>query len=456
MHPLLSVLFAACFTLLAVGHARAEQKAADFTLANGMRVVVIPDHRLPVVTHMVWYRAGAADDPPGVSGIAHFLEHLMFKSTQRMKSGEFARTISRLGGRDNASTVHDTTTYFERVAKEHLRTLMQLEADRMVNLRLTEEEVRTEREVIKEERRSNVDADPVSVLSEQMLTVLYRSHPYRRPVLGFADEMSRLTRQDAIAFYRRFYAPNNAILVVAGDVTPEEVKTLAEATYGRNKANPAVVRAAREPEPAPTASRRVHLEDARAGTSMLLRYYNVPSYPSAPGEAESLQVLAQIVGADDASRLYRQLVETKIADAANCKYVGNGLDSGRLIFLVIPAAGVALDKAEAALDAVIAELRKTGVTQQELDGAKSALEAQDVFESDDQSLLARRYGEGVALGRSVADVDAVPSRIQGTRLEDIRQAANTFLRLERSVTGTLTPPPQTVETVGSSLTPAKP
>jgi zinc protease len=189
---------------------------------------------------------------------------------------------------------------------------------------------------------------------------------------------------------------------------------------------------------------------------MLLRYYNVPSYPSAPGEAASLLVLAQIVGADDASRLYRQLVETKIADATSCKYVGNGLDSGRLIFLVIPAAGVALDKAEAALDAVIAELRKTGVTQQELDGAKSALEAQDVFESDDQSLLARRYGEGVALGRSVADVDAVPSRIQGTRLEDIRQAANTFLRLERSVTGTLTPPPQTVETVGSSLTPVKP
>ena len=283
VHPLLSVLFAACFTLLAADHARAEQKAADFTLPNGMRVVVIPDHRLPVVTHMVWYRAGAADDPPGVSGIAHFLEHLMFKSTQRMKSGEFARTISRLGGRDNASTVHDTTTYFERAAKEHLRTLMQLEADRMVNLRLTEEEVRTEREVIKEERRSNVDADPVSVLSEQMLTVLYRSHPYRRPVLGFADEMSRLTRQDAIAFYRRFYAPNNAILVVAGDVTPEEVKTLAEATYGRNKANPAVVRAAREPEPAPTTSRRVHLEDARAGTSMLLRYYQRPELPLGAG-----------------------------------------------------------------------------------------------------------------------------------------------------------------------------
>ena len=139
-----------------------------------MHVVVIPDHRLPVVTHMVWYRAGAADDPPGVSGIAHFLEHLMFKSTQRMKSGEFARIITRLGGRDNASTEHDTTSYFERVAKEHLRTVMQLEADRMVNLRLVEQEVRTEREVIQEERRSSVDADPVSLLSEQMLAVLYR------------------------------------------------------------------------------------------------------------------------------------------------------------------------------------------------------------------------------------------------------------------------------------------
>jgi len=444
--------------LLPDGRATAEPRVSEFRLANGMQVVVIPDHRVPVVTHMVWYRAGAADDPHGTSGIAHFLEHLMFKSTRRMQSGEFARIITRLGGRDNAVTEHDTTSYFERVAKEHLRAVMELEADRMVNLRLVEQEVRTERDVIQEERRSSVDADPVSLLSEQMLAVLYRSHPYRHPVLGWADEMAKLTRQDATTFYKRFYAPNNAVLIVAGDVTPEEVRPLAEATYGRNKPNSAASRRARAQEPEPITARRVHLQDARAGAPVLLRYYYVPSYPSArPGEAESLQLLAQILGADDTSRLYRRLVADKLASATGSNYLGNGLDSGRLVLLVIPAAGPPLEKVEAALDAVIADVRENGVTQEELDSAKSALEARRVFESDDQTSLARRYGEGVALGRSIADIDAVPGRIQAIGLDDIRRAANGFLSPERSVTGTLTPlpAPATVTASPAALPPKR-
>lgn len=311
----------------------------------------------------------------------------------------------------------------------------------MVNLRLVEEEVRTERDVIQEERRGSIEADPVNLLSEQMLAELYLNHPYHRPVLGWAHEMAKLTRADALAFYKRHYAPNNAVLVVAGDVTPEEVRKLAQATYGRNKANPAVKPRQRAMEPPHIAARHVRLQDQRAGATVLLRFYHTPSYPSArAGDAECLELLAWMIGGDDTSRLYRKLVVEKLASTAGTDYLGSGLDSGRMAFIVIPADG-ALAKAEAALDATIAEVREKGVTPDELDRAKSQLEARRVFESDNQMTLAKRYGEGIALGRSVADIDASPARVQAVTLADIKRVAGEFLTLQRSVTGTLTQPP---------------
>ncbi|HJZ42721.1 MAG TPA: pitrilysin family protein [Hyphomicrobiaceae bacterium] len=434
----------AAFAAFAVSPARAELKVSTFNLANGMQVVVIPDHRVPVVTHMVWYRCGAADDPWGTSGIAHFLEHLMFKSTGKIKSGEFSRIITRLGGRDNASTTHDTTSYFQRVAKEHLKTVMGLEADRMVNLRLNEEEVRTERNVILEERRSSVDGSPLSLLSEQMLASLYQNHPYHRPALGWEHEMSQLSLKDAAAFYRRFYAPNNAVLVVAGDVTPQEVRPLAEATYGRNRANLAIGQRSRPKEPPAIAARRLRLEDARAGAPLLLRYYRVPTYASGrPGEAEALELLGWIIGGDDTSRMYRRLVETNLASTAGTNYEAGTLDSGRMAAVIIPLPGTALEKAEAELDAIVKEIREKGVTQEELDRAKSSLEAQRVFELDNQSTLANRYGQAIALGRSIADIEALPGRMQAVTLDDIKRTAVAFLDARFSVTGTLVPPPQT-------------
>jgi zinc protease len=435
------LLFALAIVLLFAPAALAEPRVNSFTLANGMQVVVIEDHRVPVVTHMVWYRAGAAEDPWGTSGIAHFLEHLMFKSTGKLKSGEFSRTITRLGGRDNATTTHDSTSYFQRVAKEHLRAVMELEADRMLNLRLVEEEVKTERDVILAERRSNIDGNPLSLLSEQMLLQLYQNHPYHRPSIGFEHEMAKLSRQDAITFYKRYYAPNNAVLVVAGDVTPEEVRTLAQATYGKNRPNRALVRPLRADEPKPIAARRVQLVDGRAGARILLRYYLSPSFASGPpGEAESLELLARIIGGDDTSRLYRRLVVEKLASTAGANFSGAGRDSGRVAFVVIPLEGVALEKVEAVLDAVIAEVREKGVTQAELDRAKSAFEAVRVFESDDQMQLARRYGEGVAFGQSIAEIDELAKRVQSRSLEDIKRVANEYLGPERSVTGTLVLP----------------
>jgi len=443
------LLLALFISLFAVPAAQAEPRVNTFTLANGMQVVVIEDHRVPVVTHMVWYRVGAAEDPWGTSGIAHFLEHLMFKSTGKLKSGEFSRTITRLGGRDNATTTHDTTSYFQRVAKEHLRAVMELEADRMLNLRLNEEEVKTERDVILAERRSNVDGNPLSLLSEQMLSVLYHNHPYGRPSIGWEHEMAKLSRQDASTFYKRYYAPNNAILVVAGDVTPEEVRSLAQATYGRNRPNRGLVRPIRPDEPKPIAARRVELVDGRAGARILLRYYLSPSFASGPpGEAESLELLARIIGGDDTSRLYRRLVVEKLASTAGANFSAAARDSGRVAFVVIPLEEVALEKVEVVLDAVIREVCEKGVTEAELERAKSAIEAARVFESDDQMQLARRYGEGVAFGQSLAQIAEVAQRVQSRSVDDIKRVAVEYLARERSVTGSLLLPQKVEASAG--------
>jgi zinc protease len=389
---------------------------------------------------MVWYRAGAGDDPWGTSGVAHFLEHLMFKSTAKIKSGEFARIITELGGRDNATTTLDTTSYFERVAKEHLKRVMELEADRMMNLRLLPEEITTERNVILEERRTSVDANPLSILTEQMLAALYLNDPYHRPALGWEHEMAQLSLGDAAAFYKRFYAPNNAVLLVAGDVTAEEVRPLAEATYGKNKPR-GIARRSRPQEPPAVAPRLVRFADPRNGTPLLLRYYRTPSYKTGHAEAAGLDVLAWVIGGDDTSRMYRRLVEGKVAVTAGANYDGTGLDGGRMDLVVIPVEGVTLEKAEAELDALIAEVRQNGITQDELDQAKATLEAKRVFESDNQTTLAQRYGQGVAIGRSVAEIDAVPAHIAALTLDDVKRAAAEFVKPERSVTGTLVQPP---------------
>jgi zinc protease len=353
----LGVTLVSAALLLGGSGASAEPRVSTFTLGNGMQVVVIPDHRVPVLTHMVWYRAGAADEPWGASGTAHLLEHLMFKSTGKIESGEFSRIITRLGGRANALTNHDTTSYFERVAKGHLPTVMELEADRMANLRFIEDEVRIERDVVQEERRLSVEAEPVSILSEQMLAALYLNHPYGRPAIGWVHEIAKLSPKDVATFYEGFYAPDDTILVVAGDVTSDEVRPLAEASYGRIKPS-AVPPRSRPQEPRPVAARRVHLEDARVGAPMLLRYYHVPSYPSArPGEAEDLDLLAQIIGGGDTSRLYRRLVAEKLASTAGATYFGNGRDSGRMAFLAILLPGVPIETVESVLDAIIADVR---------------------------------------------------------------------------------------------------
>jgi zinc protease len=404
-----------------------------------MQVVVVPDYRIPVLAHMLWYRVGAADDPWGTSGIAHFLEHLMFKSTRTMRSGEYATRLAGFGGRGNAQTNYDTTVYFQRLPKHNLRAVMELEADRMVNLKLQEDEVRTERDVILEERRSTVDANATRILGEQMQAALYLNHPYHRPRLGWAGEMAKLTRDDAVTFYKRYYAPNNAVLVVVGDTTPDSVRSLAQATYGRLPARDSWV-PPRAAEPEAVAARRVSV--MRAGTPTFLRYYQVPSLASGdPGIGDALDLLAKVLGGGETSRLYRSLVADNLATAASCDYFGGDRDSGRMAFVVVPAAQISFDRIEAIIDREVADIRNRGVSLDELDRAKTALVADWAFDADDLLSLARRYGEGLAAGRSVDAIEGTPERIGRLSIDEIKRAAEQFLIDRASVSGTVTSPP---------------
>src|SRR5215831_4075041 len=413
-------------TALAFTPLQAEptRRASEFWLDNGMQVVVVPDHRAPVVTHVVWYRVGGADNAPGQSGIAHFLEHLMFRSTKKLKSGELERTVSRLGGRDNAVTSHDATYYFQRLPSEHLKTA-----------------VATERDVVLQERRSVVDSKPLAILDELINANLYLNHPYRIPVLGWEHEMKKLNRASAIAFYRRYYAPNNAILVVAGDVTPDQVRKLAQEVYGPIKPQPGALREARPSEPPQRGVRRVELHDPRVNNLSLQRYYMTPSYKSAAGnEAEALDTLSIILGDGPTSRLYRQLVEEKnIAANAGASFSAVALDGGTLTLYAVAGDGVKQEALEQALDASIAQFIKEGPSDEELEQAKNAMIASYIYSADNQAGLAQRYGSNLVIGRSIADIEEWPNKVGQVTAADVKKVAAKYLVIESSVTGYLIP-----------------
>lgn len=437
-------------SLAAVAEDVQSEDVSEFTLPNGLQVVVIPDHRAPVVTQMVWYRAGAADEPPGASGIAHFLEHLMFKGTEDIPTGQFSKIIAKNGGDDNAFTNHDVTAYFQRVAKERLPKVMEMEADRMANLRLTPEDVATERDVILEERRSRVDNDPGAILQEQMMAALYRNHPYGIPIIGWEHEMKELDREDALDFYRRFYAPENAILIIAGDVEADEVKTLAEKTFGKIPRHGEAQKRVRPREPEHDAPVTVTLEDPRAGRTTVQRYYVAPSYASAePGEAEALDILMRIATHGATGRIYKHLVmEDQVAASAGGWYTDSSLDSGRLGFYAIAGQGHTAEDIEASMDKVIEDLRENGVTQAELERARASQIAQYVYTSDSISRLARQYGWRLAAGMTVEDVQEWPERMKQVTVDDVRAVARKYLVEDNSVTGILKPEPDHTSRAG--------
>ncbi|MBH5372357.1 insulinase family protein [Bradyrhizobium sp. CNPSo 4016] len=413
---------------------------ASFTLANGMQVVVIPDRRTPVVTEMIWYKVGSADETPGKSGLAHFLEHLMFKGTSKHPAGEFSQTVLRVGGNENASTSVDYTNYYQRVPKEQLPTMMEFEADRMTGLILKDENVLPERDVVLEEYNMRVANNPDARLNEQIMAALYLNHPYGRPVIGWHQEIEKLDREDALAFYRRFYAPNNAILVIAGDVDAAEIRPLVERNFGSIPAQPAIPpRRVRPQEPEPAAPRTVTLADPRVEQPNMRRYYLVPSATTAAaGESAALDVLAQLMGSGSNSYLYRALVVDKpLAVSANASYSSISLDPTQFAISAAPKPGVSFAEVEQAVDGVIANVAQNPIRAEDLERVKTQLIAEAIYAQDNQAVLARWYGGALTTGLSIEDIRSWPDRIRAVTAEQVRAVAQKWLEKRRSVTGYL-------------------
>ncbi len=416
------------------------QTVTEFTLANGLQAIVIEDHRAPIVTQMVWYKTGRADETAGQSGIAHFFEHLMFKGTDTVAPGEFSAIVAANGGSDNAFTSDDYTAYFQRVPVDQLDKMMQLESDRMAHLNLSEENVATELQVIIEERGQRVDSDPSALFQEQIGAAQYLNHPYGVPVIGWLHEMKQLTREKALDFYARHYAPNNAILVVAGDVDPAKVQALAEKHYGPLKPSDTLPPRIRPSEPPQLAARRLTMADARVAQPYISRSYLAPERNAGDQkQAAALAILAEVLGGSGTTSVLARALQfdSQTAVYASAFYDGTAVDPTTFGLVVVPSSGVSLADAEAALDATLAKFLETGVDAADLERIKTQVRASEIYARDDVGDLARNYGAALAVGLTAQDVQDWPKLLGEVTSDDMMQAARLVLNPQQSVTGWL-------------------
>lgn len=411
-------------------------KPETFTLANDMKVVVLPDHRAPVVTHMLWYRVGSADEFRGGSGLAHYLEHLMFKATDTLQAGEYSRIIARNGGQDNASTFYDYTEYHFRIAKDRLPQMMRLEADRMVNLRLSEEEVAPELSVVREERRQNVESSPAAVLEEKVFAEIYAGHPYARPVIGHMEDLETLTQANAINWYHTWYGPENATLVVAGDITAAELKPIAEEIYGQVPARRTLrVRSWPEVKPIAKSVKLTHSDPKVRQAEWSRNWLGVAI--GSP-DSEALQVGMQILAGGRTSRLYGELNEQGKA------VMGHGYSMemearGLLTISVQPAPGVSIDEIEAAAMAITEKFLREGPTASELERAKNMIAASAIFTRDNQMAMAEWYGQLLTAGQSLEHIETWDERIGAVTAKDVVRAMNKYMTGVNHVDAVLLP-----------------
>ncbi|TAL27873.1 MAG: insulinase family protein [Alphaproteobacteria bacterium] len=432
----LIILVCCLFCLPGVAGAKSTFGSETFTLENGLQVVVIPNHRAPVVSHMVWYKFGGGDEKPGESGVAHFLEHLMFKGTAKVPEGEFSLAVKKMGGSENAFTTHDYTAYYQNVSRDRLEKVMEMEADRMKNLQLSEEQVASERQVVIEERHQRIDNTPQAKFQEQLMAALFVNHPYGTPVIGWLHEIKELTREEALDYYRRWYAPNNAILIVSGDITAEELKPLAQKYYGVIPQQALPER--RRPRPAPiTVEHQIILQDPRIGQPTVMKAYR------APRGSDATDLLAEIFGGAATSRLYKGLVvDQKLAVGAGADYDAISLNDTTFSVYATPAPGVALPVLEAAIDKEIARLLDRGVTLEELKKAKSRTLASFTYYRDSLQGPALLFGRTLASGFDMDYVENRPARVEKLTIDDINDAADAILRSgDVPVTGVLLPAP---------------
>lgn len=439
-------LFAFCFISTPASYAQDEKifNAERFELENGLEIVVIPSKRVPAITHMVWYKVGAADEPRGKSGIAHFLEHLMFKGSDGLAPGEFSEIVRSLGGNDNAFTSQDYTAYFQSIASEHLETVMRMEAGRMRGATFPEEEVKSENKVILEERRQRTDNSPKARFAEQLTTTLFTNHPYGTPVIGWAHEMEGLGRNDAKSFYDRWYGPNNAILIVSGDVTGEQVHKLAKEIYGPLKRIDVPERDWPRSPPL-NALTSVTLEDATIRQPAVRTKFRAPSYNQNRNEALALEVLAEIMGGGSTSRLYKSLViKQKLASSAGLGYRPESVRDATATIYAAPLPEIDLKTVQAAYEKELRLLISDGVSDEELSDATTRMQDSAIYARDSLTGPAMIFGYSLVTGSTIDDVEYWPRDIGNVTAEDVRMVAEKYLNPDKPhnnppVTGYLLP-----------------
>lgn len=411
-----------------------------FTLDNGLEVVVVPNHRVPAVAHIMWYRVGGADDPKGKSGLAHFLEHMMFQGTKTLKPGEYAETIARLGGKQNAFTSYDVTGYYAIIAKEHLETVMKLEADRMQAITPDEEQIAREREVILEERSARIDNYPQAQLAEAMQAAMYLHYPYQRPLIGWRHEMEGLNRDDVLTFFERYYHPGNAVLVLSGDITEEEAKPLAEQYYGGIAPGPDVSRS-REVEPPHLASRRVTLVHEKVGKPQFSRDYLAPTYGwGDEAQIIPLDIAAEMLGGGKTSHLYQRLVvERKLATGVSAGYSAFLLGPGAFSVSATPADGVSIESLEAAVDEELAAFLSGKLDEDAFARAKIQMKADTIYAREGLFTMGRIAGYVRMLELPLSYIVKWPEAVENVTIEHVRNALNSTLNMNHSVTGVLLP-----------------
>jgi zinc protease len=431
------------FILSVIVPLEAFGNVTSFSLENGMRVVVVEDHRAPVVTHMVWYRAGASDENSGKSGIAHLLEHLLFKETENVENGEFSQTVAALGGSDNAFTSQDYTAYYQRVSKQYLDLMMYYESDRMRNLKISELDFNTEVKVVIEERSQRTDSKPGALFNEQNMASLYLNHPYGVPIVGWRHELEDLDREDAIDFYKTYYSPNNAILIVSGDVDPKNVQVLANNFYGSLKNTIYLDVRKRPSEPPQIVERRLIFEDERVSQPYITRTYLAAERDSGQQrEAAALTLLADLIGSDGIQSILGKILQldNKKAIYTNAYYNGLSYDDTNFSLIVVPNSDVTLLDIETELDRVINTFISNGIDEDHLERIKFQYKAQQIYSLDSAYSQARRFGVALTSGLTIEDVLAWPKIIQDIKSSEILAAAVSLFKKERSVTGWIRKP----------------
>ena len=421
---LIALLFFLCLSAPAMAETFGAQQ---FALDNGMKVVVIPNHRAPVVTHMIWYKVGAADEKPGLSGMAHYLEHLLFKGTEKLQPGEFSKIVKTLGGNDNAFTGQDFTAYFQSISVDNLPRVMEMEADRMLNANPPREHYLSEKAVVLEERRQRTDNDPRAKFAEQMQSALFVNHPYATPIIGWMSEIEKYEWADVKNFYDTWYAPNNAILVISGDITAEKAEPLAQKYYGAlsRKEIPSRIRPALAPAEARTV---LYMEDPAIHQPVFQRIYAAPAEARERKDSLALTVLADIMGGGPTARLYKNLVaEQKKATSVSFEYSASAVDYGRIAIAASPAPGVSTKEIEERIDAELSFLLKEGVLEHEVRDSIQRLQDEAVFARDSVTGPAMIFGIALVTGSRVDDVENWPREIGRVTAADVLEAARKYL-----------------------------